>query len=230
MSAVGSKPSKRGPASRRSEAALTEELAAQKQIEAELRAALAAQDQAFRKLSHRFKNNLQLVISIVSLRLSALRDAASRRELEDVLSKIHALALIQKKLHDGGALPGVDFAGFLRELTSGLERPTLTIEPVTVGIERAVPLGLIANELITLAAPSDAAPLAIALTQRAGAALLSVGPLAPTALEATGRSDLGLPLARALARQAGAELTIEPGPPATARLRFAAEPEPTDAQ
>jgi hypothetical protein len=230
VSAVGSKPSKRGAASRRGEAALTEALAAQKQIEAELRAALAAQDQAFRKLSHRLKNNLQLVISIVSLRLSALHDAASRRELEDVLSKIHALALIQKKLHDGGTLLGVDFAGFLHELTSGLERPTVTIEPVSVGIERAVPLGLIANELIGLTAPSDAAPLAIALTQRAGTALLSVGPLAPAALEATGRSDLGLPLAHALARQAQAELTIEPGPPVTARLSFAAEPAPTDAQ
>src|SRR5271168_5048537 len=76
-------------------AALRRALAEQQRIEAELRATIAAQDQSFRKLSHRLKNNLQLVISIVSLRLSALRDEAVRRELEDVLSKIHALALIQ---------------------------------------------------------------------------------------------------------------------------------------
>jgi two-component sensor histidine kinase len=210
-------------------AALRRALAEQQRIEAELRATIAAQDQAFRKLSHRLKNNLQLVISIVSLRLSALRDPASRHELEDLLSKIHALALIQKKLHDGGRLLAVEFDGFLRELTAVLERPqaarriALELEPVTIGIERAVPLGLIANELIAMAAPSSAdEPLAIALVHQAGKVVLAIGPIAPAALEAPGRPDLGMPLVRALARQAQAELTID-GSPATVRLSFDAE-------
>jgi two-component sensor histidine kinase len=210
--------------------ALRRALAEQQRIEAELRAAIAAQDQAFRKLSHRLKNNLQLVISIVSLRLSALRDPESRRELEDLLSKVHALALIQKKLHDGGRRLAVEFDGFLRELTAVLERPqaarriALELEPVTIGIERAVPLGLIANELIGMAAQSSTdEPLAIALAHQAGKVVLAIGPIAPAALEAPGRPDLGMPLVRALARQAQAELTID-GPPATVRLRFDPDP------
>jgi two-component system, sensor histidine kinase PdtaS len=211
-------------------AALRRALAEQQRIEAELRAAIAAQDQAFRKLSHRLKNNLQLVISIVSLRLSALRDPESRRELEDLLSKIHALALIQKKLHDGGGLLAVEFDGFLRELTAVLERPqaarriALELEPVTIGIERAVPLGLIANELIGMAAQSSPdEPLAITLAHQAGKVVLAIGPIAPAALEAPGRPDLGMPLVRALARQAQADLTID-GPPATVRLSFDPDP------
>jgi two-component sensor histidine kinase len=247
MTVVGSKPSgRKAPArktvkrddstARGARAALEQALAAQQQVEAELRATIAAQDQLFRKLSHRLKNNLQLVISIVSLRLSAVPDAASRRELEDVLSKIHALALIQKKLHDGGRLLAVDFDGFLRELATTLERPhagshagparpaAIELEPVSVGIERAVPLGLIANELIAMAAQSDApAPLRIALSQRDGKATLTIGPIAPTALTTPGRPDLGIQLVRALARQAQAELTIEPSAAPSVHLAFDAE-------
>jgi len=209
-------------------AALRRALAEQQQIEAELRATIAAQDQAFRKLSHRLKNNLQLVISIVSLRVSAVQDPAGRRELEDLLSKIHALALIQKKLHDGGRLLAVEFDGFLRELTAALERPlgargiVLELAPVAVGLERAVPLGLIANELIALALQSAGdAPLTIALGPRDGRIVLAIGPLAPVTLEAPGRPDLGMPLVRALARQAQAELEIDG---TTAQLRFAPDP------
>lgn len=238
MAGIGSKASRSktakpavpfGPAER---AALEQELAGQKRIEAELRATIAAQDLLFRKLSHRLKNNLQLVISIISLRLSALQDATSRRELEDMLAKVHALALIQKKLHDGGRLLAVDFGGFLRDLTATLERPhagrarrvAVELEPIAVGIERAVPLGLIANELIAMAAQSDAGPpLKVTLAQRDGKAVLTIGPIAPAILTEPGRPDLGMPLVRALARQAQAELTIDPSDSPSVHLRFDAE-------
>jgi len=210
-------------------ATLRQALAEQQRIEAELRATIAAQDQAFRKLSHRLKNNLQLVISIVSLRLSALRDPASRHELEDLLSKIHALALIQKKLHDGGRLLAVEFDGFLDELTAVLERPqaarriALELEPVAISIERAVPLGLIANELIAMATATADQTLTVTLARQAGKVVLAIGPIASAALEAPGRPDLGMPLVRALARQAQAELTIDGAPP-TVRLSFDPDP------
>jgi len=210
-------------------ATLRQALAEQQRIEAELRATIAAQDQAFRKLSHRLKNNLQLVISIVSLRLSALRDPASRHELEDLLSKIHALALIQKKLHDVGRLLAVEFDGFLDELTAVLERPqaarriALELEPVAISIERAVPLGLIANELIAMATATADQTLTVTLARQAGKVVLAIGPIASAALEAPGRPDLGMPLVRALARQAQAELTIDGAPP-TVRLSFDPDP------
>jgi two-component sensor histidine kinase len=225
LAAVGNQPSAPDKP-----AALRRALAEQHRIEAELRATIAAQDQAFRKLSHRLKNNLQLVISIVSLRLSALPDAATRRELEDVLSKIHALALIQKKLHDGGRLLAVEFDGFLRELTAVLERPQAgrriarELEPVAIGIERAVPLGLIANELIAMAAPADAeGPLTVTLATRDDKIVLAIGPIAAAAIEASGRPDLGMQLVRALARQAQATLTTD-GTPPTVRLSFDPDP------
>jgi two-component sensor histidine kinase len=199
-------------------------------VETELRAIIAAQDQRFRKLTHRLKNNLQLVISILSLRLSAVRDAERRAELEDVLAKIHAVALIQKQLHDGGRLLDLDFDAFLRELTANLQRPpagapprvSLTLEPLTLGIERAMPLGLIANELIALAT-QDAGerPVAVRLARHAGKAALTIERADFAVPDRPGRPDAGLQLVRALARQAQAELTLDPG---AVRLTFDPDP------
>jgi two-component system response regulator len=230
---VGRTSKRTEPAGRAAPATLRHALAEQQRIETELRQTIAAQDQLFRKLTHRLKNNLQLVISIISLRLSAVRDEARRSELEDLLSKIHAVALLQKKLHDGGRLLVLDFADFLGELTANIQRPAtgaaprvlLDLEPITLGIERAMPLGLIANELISAAAQAGSdAPLAVSLVERNGKVVLSVGRAGLELPDEPGRPDRGLALVRALARQAHAELAIDGAPPATVRLSFAPDP------
>ncbi|HUA54116.1 MAG TPA: sensor histidine kinase [Candidatus Sulfotelmatobacter sp.] len=219
-----------GAGGRSGTAALRRELAEHQRVEAELRQTIAAQEQAFGRLTHRLKNNLQLVISILSLRLSAVRDDAARRaELEGVLGKIHAVALIQQKLQGGGRILTVDFADFLTELTAALRRPgargmrvALEVAPVTLGIDRAMPLGLIANELIenAVGAAGDA-PLAVRLSAHAGRVTLTVERTGLALPDAPGRADFGLPLVRALARQANAELAIAPD---AVRLGFAADP------
>ncbi len=195
-----------------------------------LRETVAAQDRQFRKLTHRLKNNLQLVISIISLRLGAVPDAARRAELEDVLSKIHAVALVQRKLHDGGMPLALSFDEYLAELTANLPRPAsgeapeivLDTQPVTIGIDRAVPLGLIANELVTFAmAPDGAAPLHVSLTPNSTAITLTVARAGLHLPDEPGRHDYGLPLVRALVRQIQGEL-IRDGD--TVRLTFAPEP------
>jgi two-component sensor histidine kinase len=230
---VGRTSKRTDPGGRAAPATLRRALAEQQRIEAELRQTIAAQDQLFRKLTHRLKNNLQLVISIMSLRLSTVRDEVRRNELEDMLSKIHAVALLQKKLHDGGRLLVLDFADFLGELTANIQRPAageaprvlLDLEPITLGIERAMPLGLIANELITAAAQADSdAPLAVGLAERNGKVVLSVGRAGLALPDEPGRPDRGLALVRALARQAHAELAIDDAPPSTVRLSFAPDP------
>ena len=210
-------------------ATLRRALAEHERVVAELRQAIAAQEQAFGKLTHRLKNNLQLVISILSLRLSALRDDAARRtELEGVLAKIHAVALIQQKLPGGGRGLTVDFADIVTELGAGLRRPgveaariVLEVAPVALGIDRAMPLGLIANELIDHAMRSaGATPLTVRLSQRGSRVTLAVERAGFALPDEPGRADFGMPLVRALARQAHAELAIEPD---AVSLAFAAE-------
>lgn len=197
---------------------------------AALRETVAAQDRQFRKLTHRLKNNLQLVISIISLRLGAVDDAARRRELEDVLSKIHAVALVQRKLHDGGMPLALGFDEYLSELAANLPRPpagpppevVLDTQPVTIGIDRAVPLGLIANELVSLAAQAaGSAPLTITLTPSRESITLTIMRPGLQLPDEPGRPDYGLALVRALTRQVHAALSVEPD---RVRLTFAPEP------
>src|SRR5205807_2071921 len=106
-------------------------------------------------------------------------------------------------------------------------RVVLDLEPLTLGIERATPLGLIANELITAAALAESdAPLAVSLCRRDGKVALSVGRAGLALADDADRPDRGLALVRALARQAHAELAIDGAPPSTVRLTFAPDPTP----
>ncbi len=230
MAAEGKTPKRRAPGGRGARDALEQARAEHQRVEAELRATIAAQDQRFRKLTHRLKNNLQLVISILSLRLSGVGDPARRAELEDMLGKIHAVALIQKQLHDGGRLLALDFDAFLRELAAGMQRPAggappaiaLELAPVTLGIERAMPLGLIANELIALATVGAAdAPITVNLAAHGGKVVLAISRVGLTLPDEPGRPDVGLTLVRALTRQAHAELALDGD---TVRLSFDADP------
>jgi two-component sensor histidine kinase len=229
MAAGGKTAKRRGPGAPAERGALKRAREEHERLEAELRATIAAQDQRFRRLTHRLKNNLQLVISILSLRLSAVKDPARRADLEDMLAKIHAVALIQKQLHDGGRLLALDFDAFLGELAAGMTRPpggaaprvALTSVPVTLTMERAMPLGLIANELITLAARGSDAPVTVSLAQQGRRIVLAIGRPGFALPEEPGRPDSGLALVRALARQAHAELALDDG---TVRLTFDPEP------
>jgi two-component sensor histidine kinase len=107
------------------------------------------------ELYHRLHNNLQLVVSLIASTARAVSDTDARRKLQDLAQRVTALSLLQERLHRGGDFRAVDFASYLRQLGEelaalhggrvGLEFATEQEGlPVTV----AVPLGLVANELI----------------------------------------------------------------------------------
>lgn len=204
------------------------EISAQQQIETALRAAVTEHEKLFRDLTHRLKNNLQLVVSIISLRMSSVEDPARLRDLEEMLAKIYTVALAQKKLHDGGRKLALQFDDYLQELIANLRHSgaiQLTTAPLMLSIERAIPLGLIANELIATAQRNGPQAVDVALTSTAGRWLLQFAGSGLAAIAGASEGpDFGLQLVRALARQAQAELTFETDGP-TIRLAFPPDPE-----
>lgn len=204
------------------------EISAQQQVETALRAAVAEQEKLFRDLTHRLKNNLQLVVSIISLRMSSIEDPARLRDLEAMLAEIYAVALAQKKLHDGGRKLALQFDDYLQDLIANLRHGSaikLATAPLMLGIERAIPLGLIANELIATAQWDETHGVDVALTSMAGRWLLRfTGSGLAASAGATDGPDFGLQLVRALARQAQADLTFETDEPAI-QIEFSPDPE-----
>lgn len=112
-----------------------------------------------RELHHRTKNNLQVVSSLLALQSKRLHDENARMALEDGRTRVEAMALIHQKLFLNEELASVDMKNYIENLSLSLAesfgfRPanvktSIALPGYTLDIDRAVPLGLMVNELVT---------------------------------------------------------------------------------
>jgi PAS domain S-box-containing protein len=129
-----------------------------KRIEQEREAALRQRELLLKELNHRVKNNLQMVSSLLSLQASRMSDAATKEQFRKAMDRVHAVGDIHARLYQGDHLGQIEFDEYLRDLCarlrdSMLDNKSIAIdvdaEPVMLDLDRAIPLGLIVNELVT---------------------------------------------------------------------------------
>lgn len=113
-----------------------------------------------RELHHRVKNNLQMLSSVLGLYAQQLTDEQALQAVKSSESRVNAMALIHRKLYErSDEARSINIKDYITELITYLvhaygyhEREmqlNLTLEPVQVDIDKAIPLGLIINELIS---------------------------------------------------------------------------------
>jgi two-component sensor histidine kinase len=112
-----------------------------------------------RELNHRVKNNLAIVSSLLNLQSGSLADAAAARAVREGRQRVEAMGLLHQHLYQTTDVARVDMRPYLTTLLEnlllayGFDEATfdlaLTIDLPALDVERAVPLGLIINELIT---------------------------------------------------------------------------------
>jgi two-component system, sensor histidine kinase PdtaS len=112
----------------------------------------------FRELQHRVKNNLQVIQSLV--RLSAKRAPADLAEyFEEVRRQIWAIGQAHHKLYAGGDLDHIELSSYIADIVdqsvigfgslNDRVRVTMQLEPISVDVDAAIPIGLIVTELLT---------------------------------------------------------------------------------
>ena len=112
-----------------------------------------------KEIHHRVKNNMQIVSSLLNLQLDQLQDDKSRSLFIESQNRIASMALVHEKLYQSNDLAQIDFTDYLRELTENLVGTVganarnislqLMSSEVRLGIDTAIPCGLIANELVS---------------------------------------------------------------------------------
>jgi two-component sensor histidine kinase len=112
-----------------------------------------------RELHHRVKNNLAIVSSLLNLQSGSLTDARAARAVREGRQRVEAMGLLHQHLYQTADVARVDMRPYLTTLldnllaTYGFEEDSITLELTldlpTLEVERAVPLGLILNELVT---------------------------------------------------------------------------------
>jgi len=122
-----------------------------------LELALAEKDVLLREVQHRVKNNLQVVTSLLSLQAAQTADPAQRASFDECRDRVRSMALVHDKLYHSEVLSAVDFADYLRTLVDMIAAAHrkegvvahVQAEPLQLDIQRAVPAGLIVNELVS---------------------------------------------------------------------------------
>ncbi|EJL32062.1 signal transduction histidine kinase [Caulobacter sp. AP07] len=126
-------------------------------VVAERTATLAQRDLLLREVYHRVKNNLQMVDGLLIMQTRQLTDPAARQAMQGLRDRIYALGLVHHQLMGSEDLKTFDIAPFLQDLSTNLvhggpgQEIALSVEaiPLDVGLDFAIPLGLLVTELVT---------------------------------------------------------------------------------
>ena len=122
-------------------------------------ASLREKEAMLKEIHHRVKNNLQVISSLVSLQADTIDNPTLRPLFNDLRDRVRTMALVHEKLYQSESLAKVDFAEYTQSLLDYLWRAhgeaaaavrlTPDLQPVMLTIEKAVPCGLMLNELVT---------------------------------------------------------------------------------
>jgi len=130
-----------------------------KRTEKQLRNSLKEKEVLLREVHHRVKNNLQIISSLLDLQSESIRDEDALRSFRESQNRVKAMALIHGSLYESLDFASIDFAEYIENLCTHLfesyqvdpGRLALKVDAggISIGIDRAIPCGLIINELVS---------------------------------------------------------------------------------
>ena len=139
--------------------AIARDITQRKQAERQLKKALKEKELLLQEIHHRVKNNLQIVSSLLSIQSRRVQDEQALHAFKESQSRIQSMALIHETLCRSEDFSKIDFAEYVRELAHhllvsyGINSQAIQLEmdlkDVRLGVDTAVPCGLLITELIS---------------------------------------------------------------------------------
>jgi two-component sensor histidine kinase len=127
--------------------------------EQSLKAALGRQEVLLKEITHRVKNSLAIVASMLKIQAREVSDPAVTQHLEKAAHRVSAVAKAHERIHQGNGPDRLDLGIYVRDVckdlndAAPLRRIEVTAESgIMVMTDRAIPIALMINELITNAA------------------------------------------------------------------------------
>jgi len=190
----------------------------------------------FHELNHRVKNNFQVVASLLRMQAGRVGDSAAREHLNNAMRRVMTMADVHGSLYKAGHIDTVDFADYMRDLCGKISNSVLLntrvkchvrAETAVLKVDRAIPLGLVVNELVMNSikhgfpggaegeihvsfGPSDKQFLLAVTDDGVGLPAEPAAEEQPVAASVNG-NGLGMRLVEAFTQQAGGELKFERG-------------------
>jgi PAS domain S-box-containing protein len=224
----------------RSNEALHHEIEEHTKDEERIKASLREKEILLKEIHHRVKNNLQIISSLLNLQMGRVRETESIEALRESQSRVRSIALIHEKLYQSEDLAMIDFPQYVHNLIfylqktysplSGDVRLNIDVDDVRLDIDRAIPCGLIINELVTnsfkYAFPGNASGeiyvgLHVSGEGKAHLEVMDTGRGLPDGLDVRNTETLGLQLVNILVEQLQGRLNVRGSPGARFSITFA---------
>jgi len=149
--------------SQRKTARLNKTVSSQNMALQEQKAVLTSQQEkltnVMKELNHRVKNNLQVVSSLLNLQSYRLQDTEAIAAITESKQRVQAMSLLHQRLYKSDDLTRINMKEYIGELASfliasyGYDDNSLNlyldVDEEWLDVEKAMPLGLIINELVT---------------------------------------------------------------------------------
>jgi two-component system, sensor histidine kinase PdtaS len=167
------------------------------------------------ELHHRVKNNLQTVSSIMRLQARGISDPSVALVIAESRSRLETISMIHQQLYREDEVQTINFKHFIGDLVEKLQftynlndKPLdiqIDIENPQLDVDKALPLGLILNELLTnsfkYAYPSVAAPKLIVKLDKHRFHYADNGNGSAANVECVNNRSFGLQLIHSLSQQ-----------------------------
>ena len=178
----------------------------------------------FREIHHRVKNNLQVVQSLLKMEVRTLPPSEARAAIESMVLRVRSMAMVHERLCQMPGLASLSVAGYLRDIFDGAIASysiqpgqikfDLDAEDILLNLDRAIPFGLLANELLSNSLKHGfpagrKGTISVSIHRVAGAVRVVMqdnGIGLPMNFDAGNCKSMGLKLVESLAHQLGGAL------------------------
>ncbi len=130
-----------------------------RKIEERLHGSLHEKEILLKEIHHRVKNNMQIISSLISLQLNYISTKEQREQFLDIQSRVRSMALVHEQLYRSANFSGINLGEYLTTLKENIFhsfhlgiRNTeihIDVDNLAIDLDRAIPIGLIVNELVT---------------------------------------------------------------------------------
>lgn len=208
-------------------------------VEALTRHSLAEKEELLKEVHHRVKNNLQVIISLLNMQTSQIQDDRVLALFQETRNRVLSISSIHELLYSAKSFAKIVLTDYARQLVPGLVRfyglegrvrVEVAGDGATLELERAVPYGILLNELISNACkhafPSpEEGTIAVSIESEGRSIVLTVadnGQGLPGGFDYHKAPSLGLKLVHGLVRQLRGTIEIRSKPGTTIKVRFPA--------
>ena len=125
----------------------------------EIKDSLREKETLLKEIHHRVKNNLQVITSLLKLQSLHVQEPQLLYIIKETQNRIMAMSFAHQKLYQSKNFSDVDFREYLEKIVHQIihifatesknVNITMNSESVKLGIETAIPCGMLVNEVIT---------------------------------------------------------------------------------